>query len=244
MRLSPQSKPDVGSMQLQGRGQVSPLPAHPMTPIPSTARVAALPPNNLDFNQEIAHPFSAPLTGVLKRKASKARLCTGANRAGPAPQPVHAPGHLTTTKWVKPESLLTPKAPQNTLGKVPVPQPLKLRTIYEPRELKYSTSLTERGWLRAAWPPVPTLYTPTLQNLPKPLAPMGSSENLLKQLGCPCVGKVRESDYPSTHSEVASEFNTHGTGYTLPCSHSSTQGARAKGTGGGRGYARMVLRDE
>lgn len=56
--------------------------------------------NNLDFNQEIAHPLLCPTYRPAEEKDTmKPRLCTGANRAGPAPQPVCLPVYPITTKW-------------------------------------------------------------------------------------------------------------------------------------------------
>lgn len=99
------------------------------------------------------------------------------------------------------DSLLTPKAPQNSLGEVPAPQPLKLGTFCELRELKCSSGLTKGGRELPSllFPP----YTCQLYKTFQGHCPTGSSENLLKQLGCACA-RLRSPTGQASNSR----FNT------------------------------------
>lgn len=72
--------------------------------LPKHAQGGNVTTNNLDFNQEIAHPLLCPTYRPAEEKDTrKPRLCTGANRARPAPQPVFQ---------------YTP-SPQNGSGRIP-----------------------------------------------------------------------------------------------------------------------------
>lgn len=142
MRLSPvKARHREPAAPWSGPGLPSTRSSHDS--LPQHTQGSSVTNNNLDFNQEIAHPFSAPLTGLLKRKTRKARLYR-ANRA-------EQPHSLSMFQYTSPPQMGQTGFPPDTQGSTehpwqgPCPIAPNTQTIYEPRELKYLISLTKIG---------------------------------------------------------------------------------------------------
>lgn len=140
MRLSPvKARHREPAAPWSGLGLPSTCSSHDS--LPQHTQGSNVTTNNLDFNQEIAHPFSAPLTGLLKRKTRKVRLCTGLTEQASltaclcSSTPHH---HIMGQTGFPPDAQGFREHPWQG----PCPIAPNTQTIYEPRELKYLISLT------------------------------------------------------------------------------------------------------